>query len=155
MKVLGFRPWQILLLVLSEALVIGALSGLISAGGAYYIVNEWAGGIPFPIAFFPAFNISKWAPWWGLGIGTGAALAGSLLPAIQACRVRVATEAAVRPSPGGTRRPCGGCRAPRRRTGAVPRRRTQTPAASVQQPGRTGRRTADRAGAGAARSSVG
>lgn len=90
MKVLGFRPWQILLLVLSEALLIGALSGLISAGGAYYIVNEWAGGIPFPIAFFPAFNISQWAPWWGLGIGTGAALAGSLLPAIQACRVRVA-----------------------------------------------------------------
>lgn len=90
MKVLGFRPWQILLLVLSEALAIGALSGLISAGGAYYIINEWLGGIPFPIAFFPAFNISKWAPWWGLAIGTGAALAGSLLPAINACRVRVA-----------------------------------------------------------------
>lgn len=90
MKVLGFRPWQILLLVLGEALLIGGIAGLLSAGGAYYLVNEVFGGIPFPIAFFPAFNISKWAPWWGLGIGTGAALAGSMLPAIDACRVRVA-----------------------------------------------------------------
>jgi putative ABC transport system permease protein len=90
MKVLGFRPWQILVMVIGEALLIGSLSGLISAGGAYFIINEWAGGIPFPIAFFPAFLISKWAPVWGLAIGTFAALAGSVIPAINACRVRVA-----------------------------------------------------------------
>jgi putative ABC transport system permease protein len=90
MKVLGYRPWQILLLVIGEALLIGGLSGLVSAGGAYYLVNNVFGGIPFPIAFFPAFNISKMAPVWGLFIGLGAALFGSLLPAIDACRVRVA-----------------------------------------------------------------
>jgi hypothetical protein len=48
------------------------------------------GGVPFPIAFFPAFTISPWAPVWGLGVGTGAALAGSFVPAWNACRVKVA-----------------------------------------------------------------
>lgn len=90
MKVLGFRPWQILVMVLGEALAIGCLSGLISAGGAYFLVNHVFGGIPFPIAFIPSFFISKWAPLWGFAMGTGAALAGSLIPAINACRVRVA-----------------------------------------------------------------
>ena len=34
--------------------------------------------------------ISERAPWWGLAIGTGAALLGSIIPAINACRVCVA-----------------------------------------------------------------
>jgi putative ABC transport system permease protein len=90
MKVIGFRPYQILLLVLGESLLIGGISGFAAAGGAYYIVNEWAGGIPLRIGFFPAFNISDWAPLWGFCIGLGAALVGSLVPAVSACRVRVA-----------------------------------------------------------------
>lgn len=90
MKVLGFRPVQILLLVLCEALLIGAASGVISAGGTYLVVNYWFDGLKIPIGFFPAFYISSTAPLWGLAIGAGAALAGSLLPAWNACRVRVA-----------------------------------------------------------------
>lgn len=90
MKVLGFRPWQILVLVLGESLLIGCLSGIVSAGGAFLIINYGFGGIPFPIAFIPSFSISRWAPLWGFFIGTGAALAGSLFPAVNACRVRVA-----------------------------------------------------------------
>ncbi len=37
MKVLGFLPGQILTLVLAEALLVGTLSGLLSAGLAYVI----------------------------------------------------------------------------------------------------------------------
>jgi putative ABC transport system permease protein len=90
MKVLGFRPLQILLLVIGEALLIGATSGILSGGLTYGIVNKVFGGVPFPIAFFPAFMISQYAPLWGISIGAGAALAGSFLPAWQACRVKVA-----------------------------------------------------------------
>lgn len=89
LKVLGFRPWQILVLVLGEALLVGIVAGLASAGGTWLIVNEVAGGIPFPIAFFPKFMIPTAAWWWGLAVGGGTAFLGSFLPAWNACRVKV------------------------------------------------------------------
>jgi putative ABC transport system permease protein len=90
MKVLGYRPSQILFMVLGEALLIGTLAGLVSGWGFYYLVNNVFGGIPFPIAFFPVFTISEWAPVWGVAIGSLTALVGSFIPAFNACRVRVA-----------------------------------------------------------------
>jgi len=48
------------------------------------------GGIKFPIAFFPIFDIYPDALWWGLVFGVGTALAGSILPAWSACNVKVA-----------------------------------------------------------------
>ena len=89
MKVIGFRPWQILVLVLGEALILGAGAGLVSAGATWYIVNEVRGGLKFPIAFFPSFLISDAAWWWGPLVGGLAALAGSAIPAVNACRVKV------------------------------------------------------------------
>ena len=89
LKVLGFQPWQLLVLVIGEALMIGILSGLFSAGATYYIVNLWMGGVTFPIAFFPVFFIPASAFWWGLGIGTLTSLAGSIMPAWSARTVKV------------------------------------------------------------------
>ncbi len=89
MKVLGFRPWQILTLVLSESLLLGVLAGFISAGGTWYLVNEIAGGLKFPIAFFPSFLVADDALWWGPLVGGLAAVAGSILPAVSACTVKV------------------------------------------------------------------
>ncbi len=89
LKVLGFRPGQILVLVLGEALLIGIASGVISAGGTWLVVNQVAGGIPFPIAFFPKFLIPADAWWWGLAVGGGTAFLGSFIPAWTACRVKV------------------------------------------------------------------
>ena len=89
LKVLGFRPGHILILVLGEALAIGALAGLASAAGAYALINFVFGGLKFPIAFFPAFLIPINAIWWGLSVGAGTALVGSVLPAWTACRVKV------------------------------------------------------------------
>jgi putative ABC transport system permease protein len=90
LKVLGFQPWQLLTLVLGEALAIGALSGLVSSAATYALVNTVFGGIKFPIAFFPAFFIPPAAFWWGLALGSSTALAGSLLPAWSARNVKVA-----------------------------------------------------------------
>lgn len=89
LKVLGFRPWQIMTLVLSEALSIGILSGVISAGLTFYIVNIYFGGLKFPIAFFGEFRIPWDAWWWGAAIGAGTAFAGSFIPAWSARSVRV------------------------------------------------------------------
>ena len=90
LKVLGFGPWRILFMVLGEGLLVGAGSGLVSVALTYLVVNVWYGGIPFPIAFFPAFRIPVYAFAWGPLIGAGTALAGSIVPAIFAMWVNVA-----------------------------------------------------------------
>ena len=90
LKVLGFRPWQILTLVLGEALLIGILSGLFSALATYVVINYAIGGIKFPIAFFGAFYIPAQAILWGFVVGLLTALIGSLIPAWTAQKVNVA-----------------------------------------------------------------
>lgn len=89
LKVLGFRPWHILLLVLGEAVLIGALSGFTSAAMTFWVINHVFGGVKFPIAFFGAFFIPKQALLWGILVGACAAMAGTIVPAWTACRVRV------------------------------------------------------------------
>jgi putative ABC transport system permease protein len=89
LKVLGFTPNHILILVLGEALVIGGGTGLLSGWLARHIVNELMGGISLQIAFFGKFFIPAAAPWWGLTLGALTALAGSLLPAWFARSVKV------------------------------------------------------------------
>jgi putative ABC transport system permease protein len=89
LKVLGFRPGHILILVLGEALAIGAIAGFASAAGAYLIIDGVFGGFKFPIAFFPTFLIPIDALWWGFCIGAGTALVGSILPSWTACSVKV------------------------------------------------------------------
>lgn len=90
LKVLGFRPWHIMTLVLGEALLIGTASGFVSAAGTYYVVNHIMGGLRFPIAFFGVFLIDDAALWWGAAIGCGTAFLGSFWPAWTARNVRVA-----------------------------------------------------------------
>jgi putative ABC transport system permease protein len=91
LKVLGFGPTQIMLMVLGEALVIGAGSGFLSAAVTYVAVNA-QGGLPFQIAFFPAFRVPLAALWWGPMLGGLTALAGSIAPSWSARSVKVAEE---------------------------------------------------------------
>ncbi len=89
LKVLGYSPGQVMGLVLGEALLIGVLCGLLSAGATCYLINEVMGGVKFPIAFFPAFGIPYAALWWGPMIGGLTAFAGSFAPALSARSVKV------------------------------------------------------------------
>jgi putative ABC transport system permease protein len=88
LKVIGFRPGHLLALVLGEAVLLGAGSGLIAGALIYWIANTLVGGItvggsePFPV------------PWqatlWGAGVGGATALIGSILPAWTARSVHAA-----------------------------------------------------------------
>jgi len=89
LKVLGFPPWQILVLVLGEALLIGTISGALSTGMAFVIIDYGFGGFKFPIAFFPSFMIPKAALWWGPMIGAVTSALGSIVPAWSARTVKV------------------------------------------------------------------
>jgi putative ABC transport system permease protein len=90
LKVLGFRPRQILIVVLGESLLLGAVAGFLSAALTFAAINWGMGGISFPIGFLARFLIPYDALWWGPVIGGVAALFGSLFPAWSACGVKVA-----------------------------------------------------------------
>ncbi len=89
MKVLGYRPGQIMFLVLGEALFVGMLSGLFAATITYVLINIVAGGIRFPIAFFPAFLVPWQAFLWGGAMGFVSSFVGSFLPSLSARSVKV------------------------------------------------------------------
>jgi putative ABC transport system permease protein len=89
LKVLGYRPWQVLVLILGEALLVGGLSGLAAAAATFLLVNFAVGGIPFPIAFFPAFFVPLGVVAWGTAVGLLTALIGSLMPSWTARSVKV------------------------------------------------------------------
>jgi len=90
MKVLGFRPGQILLMVIGESVLLGLVAGLLSAGATYALIDYGMGGLKFPIAFFDTFMIPLEALYWGAGVGAVAALVGSAVPAWFACHVKPA-----------------------------------------------------------------
>jgi putative ABC transport system permease protein len=84
MKVLGFRPGQILMLVVGEAITVGAVGGMLSAGLSYLTINEVLARVnPIPL-YVPGVAL-----WWGPALGALTALAGSLLPAWSATAVKV------------------------------------------------------------------
>lgn len=90
LKVLGFRPYQVMILVLGESILLGAGAGLLSATLTYGLINWGLGGIAFPIGFFDRFLIPDDAFWWGPAVGGTAALLGSFFPAWSARSVKVA-----------------------------------------------------------------
>jgi putative ABC transport system permease protein len=84
LKVLGYRPGQILALVLGEAVLIGAISGFLSSAITYLVIDH---AVPH------SQNFNIWVPesalWWGPFAAALAAFAGSIVPAWSACKVRV------------------------------------------------------------------
>jgi putative ABC transport system permease protein len=89
MKVLGYDPWQILALVMGEAIFVGAVSGALAAGIFWLLINGLMGGFALPIAFFGKFRFADAALWWGPVVGAFAGAVGSFFPAWSARKVKV------------------------------------------------------------------
>jgi putative ABC transport system permease protein len=85
LKVLGFRPWHVMGLVLGEALLIGFFAGLLGVSLVYFGL----GNFKFQVAFFGAFVIPPETLIYGPMLGMAVATAGSLLPALSARNVKV------------------------------------------------------------------
>jgi putative ABC transport system permease protein len=86
LKVLGFSKTRILILVLSEGALIGFLAGMVGGGLTQWVV-ERCGGIQ--MAEGNPFFVSWHAWWWGPSLGVATAILGGILPAWNACRVKV------------------------------------------------------------------
>src|SRR5262245_18681559 len=89
LKVLGFRPAQILALVLGEGGLLGLFGALFAATLAFVVVNKVLGGINLPIAFFPVFFVPSEIFILGPILGVVTAVAGGLIPAWLARGVKV------------------------------------------------------------------
>jgi ABC-type antimicrobial peptide transport system permease subunit len=81
---MGFRPGQIMFLVLGEAMLIGGVSGMISVGLTFVAVDEVLSRFNEFALFVPTGAL-----WWGPAVGAATAFAGSVVPAWSACKIRV------------------------------------------------------------------
>jgi putative ABC transport system permease protein len=87
LKVIGFRASQVLILILGEPMLIGALAGLLSALSGRLLVNVLLNQYsdnPIDI------DVPVQALWWCPVAGLLAGLVGSVLPAWSACRLKAA-----------------------------------------------------------------
>jgi putative ABC transport system permease protein len=92
LKVLGFEPLAILVLVVGEAMLIGAVSGLIGAALAWLCSALAVSGLlPSSSAtrIFLSFPIQVQMIFWGALMGAFVGFAGSIVPAWNARKVRV------------------------------------------------------------------
>jgi len=86
LKVLGFQPRHVLLLVLGEALLVCFLGG----GMAAFLAWKLLGGFKFQIMFFGAFFVPMKALFYGPALGMAVSFAGCIGPALSAKNVKVA-----------------------------------------------------------------
>ena len=92
MKVLGFQPWQVMSMIVSEAMLIGVYGGLLSTWSVYFLpmaIRSVTKMIGVKIAFFEQFKsppeILIYGPILGLLVG----LIGAALPSWNARKVKV------------------------------------------------------------------
>lgn len=86
LKVLGFRAKHILGLVMGEAVLVGALAGMLGAVVTFAAIN-FSGGIR--LTGMPVLLISPEIFWRGPLIGLATGFVGGIIPAIIACWIRV------------------------------------------------------------------
>ena len=86
LKVLGFQPRHVVLLVLGEALLVGFLGGGMSALMAWGML----GSVKFQIMFFGAFFVPINSLVYGPALGMAVSFAGCIGPALAAKNVKVA-----------------------------------------------------------------
>ncbi len=86
LKVLGFQPQHVLLLVLGEALLVGFLAGAMSS----YLAYAMLGSFKFQIVFFGAFTVPAKTLIYGPLLGMAVSFVGCIGPAISAKNVKVA-----------------------------------------------------------------
>lgn len=85
LKVLGFQPRHVLLMVLGEAVLVGGMAGGMAAG-LMTLLLELA---KIQLIFWP-LRVPSVGLLLGPGLGVAVSVAGSLLPALRARRVKVA-----------------------------------------------------------------
>jgi putative ABC transport system permease protein len=92
LKVLGFQPWQVMGMIVSEAVLIGVFGGLLSTASVYFLpraisaANKAVGG---PLKFFDGMDFPEIILLYGTVLGILVGIVGSALPSWNARKVKV------------------------------------------------------------------
>ena len=92
MKVLGFQPWQVMGMIVSEAMLIGVYGGMLSTWTVYYLpkaisaINKAVGG---SFKFFDSWKSETDILFYGPLLGVLVGLIGAALPSWNARKVKV------------------------------------------------------------------
>lgn len=92
MKVLGFQPWQVMGMIVSEAMLIGLYGGMLSTWTVYFLpvaVRAITKAIGVKIAFFEQFKSPEIILLYGPLLGLAVGLIGAALPSWNARKVKV------------------------------------------------------------------
>lgn len=92
LKVLGFQPWQVMGMIVSEAVLIGIFGGMLSTWTVYWLpliiskINKAVGG---NFKFFDKMDFPTEILWIGPALGIAIGLVGAALPSWNARKVKV------------------------------------------------------------------
>jgi putative ABC transport system permease protein len=92
LKVLGFQPWQVMGMIVAEAVLIGVFGGLLSTWAVYYLpmaVREITHAFGTKVAFFENFKSPFEIVYLGPALGVFVGLVGAALPSWNARKVKV------------------------------------------------------------------
>jgi putative ABC transport system permease protein len=92
MKVLGFQPWQVMSMIVGEAVLIGVFGGLLSTWSVYFLPRLISAGTRaagVKIAFFDNFTAPIEIVIYGPILGVMVGVLGSALPSWNARKVKV------------------------------------------------------------------
>ncbi|MGL6072675.1 MAG: ABC transporter permease [Fimbriiglobus sp.] len=94
MKVLGFLPWQILFIVIAEAILVGVMGGLLSSWSIYFsprLIDFFKTelGIKVPLSFFANFKAPIGVVIYGPLLGIVVGIIGSFAPSWSSQKVKV------------------------------------------------------------------
>ncbi|MDZ4688363.1 MAG: ABC transporter permease [Planctomycetaceae bacterium] len=92
LKVLGFQPLHIIVLIVAEAMVVGGVAGALGTAVVWAVSSLTVGDV-IPVMLWNRLFLQFPIPWTtvllGIAVGVGVGITGSLLPATAARRVRV------------------------------------------------------------------
>ncbi|MBI1348425.1 FtsX-like permease family protein [bacterium] len=92
LKVLGFQPLHITLMIIAEAMLVGGVAGLLGTGMVCGLSQLTIHEV-IPVMAWNKFLLQFPVPWsaaiWGMLIGAGVGLTGSVIPASSAKSVKV------------------------------------------------------------------
>lgn len=92
MKVLGFQPWQVMGMIVSEAVLIGVFGGMLSTWSVYFLplaINSALKAAKVKFAFFDSFACPPEIIIYGPALGIMVGLLGAALPSWNARKVKV------------------------------------------------------------------
>ena len=92
LKVLGFQPWQVMGMIVTEAVLIGVFGGMLSTWSVYFLprlINLAMKSAGVKIAFFDTFTCPPEILVYGPVLGVTVGLIGSALPSWNARKVKV------------------------------------------------------------------